>query len=96
MAATSPMLALTPTVMTLETITSAAFMTGTPVSYHHVSNRDGSRYDGLSIAGQAHASQQKQPAHVREWDGPAVLPPCQRACLWGNPAEGAPCYAAQL
>src|SRR6516164_3223739 len=38
MAATSPMLALTPTVMTLETITSAAFMTGTPVSYHHVRN----------------------------------------------------------
>jgi hypothetical protein len=33
---------------------------------------------------------------VSEWDGPAVLPPCQRACLWGNPAEGAPCYAAQV
>jgi hypothetical protein len=32
------MLALTPTVMTFETITSAAFMTVTPISYHHVRN----------------------------------------------------------
>jgi hypothetical protein len=28
-------------------------------------------------------------ADFREWDGPAVLPPCERACLCGA-AEGAP------
>jgi hypothetical protein len=34
-------------------------------------------------------------AHVSEWDGPAVLPPNQRACLWGS-QEKEPRHATQL
>ena len=35
------------------------------------------------------------PSDVREWDGPAVLPPCQRGCWWGNSTEGAPRHVPQ-
>jgi hypothetical protein len=35
------------------------------------------------------------PANVSEWDGPAVLPPNPRACLWGNQEEE-PRHAAQV
>jgi hypothetical protein len=33
--------------------------------------------------------------YFREWDGPAVLPPNQRACLWGS-QEKEPRHATQV